>query len=131
VTPGGLRVDGTALGWRFSRSSGAGGQHVNTSDTKVALTCELAVSGLPDDVIGRLTARHGSHITVVASDSRSQWRNRQIALERLAGVIDGAQLRTRPRRPTRPSRGATERRLEGKRQSSERKARRRWRPGDD
>ena len=131
TTPGGLVVQGASLTWRFARSGGAGGQHVNTTDSKAALTCDLAESGLPAHVVERLVARHGAMVTVVASTHRSQWRNRRDALDRLAAIVDGATVTSRPRRPTRPSRGAREARLQDKRQASQRKSQRRWRPGDD
>lgn len=131
VTPSGLRIAHESLTWRFTRSSGAGGQHVNTADTKVTLTCELAEAGLPDDVTERLVQRLGSSVTVVASGSRSQWRNRQEARERLAARLDGAVVNRRARRATRPSRGAQEARLAAKHRSSQRKSERRWRPDQD
>lgn len=126
-TPGGLHIPAEALTWRFSRSSGAGGQHVNTSDTKVTLSCDLAEAGLEPEVEERLRARCGSVVTVVASGSRSQWRNRQEAAERLAARLDGAAAPRRARRATRPSRAAQQARLDDKRRASQRKAARRWR----
>ena len=130
VTPGGLRIDPAALSWRFSRSSGPGGQHVNTTESQVELRCDVALAGLPDAVRERVEARHGAELRVVASTERSQLRNRAEAWRRLAELLDEAAVPPRPRRATRPSRASKARRLDAKRQTGERKANRRWRPDD-
>lgn len=130
VTPGGLRVDPVSLSWRFSRSSGPGGQHVNTTESQVELRCDLATAGLPPGVAERVLARLGPEVRVVASTERSQLRNRAEAWRRLADQLDAAARPPRTRRPTRPSRGARERRLDDKRQAGERKSNRRWRPDE-
>jgi ribosome-associated protein len=130
VTPGGLRVDPACLTWRFSRSSGPGGQHVNTTETQVELRCDLTAAGLPVAVAERLVARLGPEVRVVASTERSQLRNRAEAWRRLAEQLDAAARPPRTQRATRPSRGARERRLDDKRQTGERKSNRRWKPDD-
>ncbi len=124
-TPGGLRVPAGALSWRFSRSGGPGGQHVNTADSRVELSCDLArVLGAPE-ALARIRQRLGDHVRVVVSAERSQLQNRQIARRRLAERLDAAARAPRRRRPSRPSRGAREARLQEKRENAQRKARRR------
>ena len=130
VTPGGLRLDPAAVTWRVSRSGGPGGQHANTSDTSVTLTVHLPAAGLAEGDTARLTAALGTTVSARASDSRSQWRNRQLAWERLAARLDGASRPPRPRRPTRPSRSARAERLDTKRRRSDVK-RARQRPSHD
>ncbi len=110
------------LRWRFSRSSGPGGQSVNTSDTRVELSYDVARSpALPASLRARALDRLGDRlvdgvVTVTASEHRSQLRNREAALVRLAAVLREALAPPRQaRRPTRPTRSARERRLELKR----------------
>jgi ribosome-associated protein len=131
TTPGGLVVPPTALTWRYSRASGPGGQHVNTSDTRVELVCELAECGFVPHLYQRLVTELGETVRCVAARSRSQLRNREAAAARLAALLDQAAIPPVPRRPTKPSRGAKERRLTEKRNVGERKSARRWKPGDD
>lgn len=126
ITPAGWRLNPAAFSWRFSRSSGPGGQHVNTTDSKAELICDLSQAGLPDAVAERVIAKLGQDVRVVASSERSQRRNRAEALERLAVMIDDAAKVPTRRRPTRPSRGAVERRITSKKHTSARKADRRW-----
>jgi ribosome-associated protein len=128
VTSRGLRVPASAIRWWASRSGGPGGQHANTSDTQVTVELDLAGAGLPDGVTERLRTAHGDAVRATSSDSRSQYRNRQLARKRLADLVDGAAKPPARRRPTKPSRGAKRRRLEAKRQQSEKKSRRSWRP---
>ncbi len=130
VTPGGLRVDPASLSWRFSRSSGPGGQHVNTTDSQAELRCDLLAAGLPPTVAERVLDRLGPEVRIVASTERSQLRNRAEAWRRLAEQLDAAARPPRTRRATRPSRGSKERRLDAKRQTGERKSNRRWKPDD-
>ncbi|MDP9021201.1 MAG: aminoacyl-tRNA hydrolase [Actinomycetota bacterium] len=111
---------------RFARSGGPGGQHVNTSATKVELRFDLEETGaLTDEQKQRVRERLGSRLTndgvlvLHASEHRSQTRNRQAAVGRLRNLLrDALEVRT-PRKPTRPSRSARERRLQHKRERSE------------
>jgi ribosome-associated protein len=119
-----------ALTWRFTRASGPGGQHVNKTSTRVELDCDLSMSGLPEPLVERLTAKLGPVVRVVAADTRSQTRNREIAEQRLIETLQRASVVPRTRRKTRPKRGAVEERLNEKRKHSERKQGRAWR-GDD
>lgn len=130
TTGRGLVIPGAALRWWASRSGGPGGQHANTSDTAVTMELDLDSSSLPESVASKLRAEHGDTVRTSAADSRSQFRNRQIARQRLADLIDEAAQPRRRRRPTRPSRGAQRRRLDAKAQQSEKKRRRSWRPDD-
>jgi ribosome-associated protein len=115
-----LVIPGEELTERFSRSSGPGGQGVNTTDSRVELVWDLGASALPGEVVDRLRRRLGSRLSgdalvVVASERRSQLRNREAARERLAALVrDALAPLPPPRRATRPSRGATERRLAAK-----------------
>ncbi|MDQ3782874.1 MAG: aminoacyl-tRNA hydrolase [Actinomycetota bacterium] len=132
VTPGGLRVEPTALAWTASRSGGPGGQHANTSDTAVTVTIDVDGAGLPPPVRDRIVEVLGATVTARAADTRSQWRNRQLAWQRLAARLDAAATPQRRRRLTLPPRAADVRRLAEKRRRSEVKRRRRtgW-DGDD
>jgi ribosome-associated protein len=127
---GGLAVPMSEVELRASRSSGPGGQHANVTASRVEAVFDVEASQALDDVQrARLLERVGPQVTAVAQEARGQARNRELALERLAGRI-AAGLRVQPeRRPTRPSRASRERRLEQKRRTSERKAGRR-RPAD-
>jgi ribosome-associated protein len=120
------------LKWRFSRSSGPGGQSVNTADSRVELSLNLATTTALGPVqrarvLERLEGRLvDGVITVTASEHRSQLRNREAALERLAGILAKAVAPPPPiRRPTRASRGAVERRLAEKRRRAQTKRLRR------
>jgi ribosome-associated protein len=119
---GWLMIPGSELHERFSRSSGPGGQSVNTADSRVELSFDVGQSSaLPEwaraRVAERLAGRLASGVlTVTASEQRSQLANRQGARSRLAALLrDAVAPPQRPRVPTRPSRGANERRLEAKR----------------
>jgi ribosome-associated protein len=122
---GWLVIPGSELHERFSRSSGPGGQSVNTADSRVELSFDVGQSSaLPEwaraRVAERLAGRLASGVlTVTASEQRSQLANRQGARSRLAALLrDAVAPPRRPRVPTRPSRGANERRLEAKRNRS-------------
>ena len=117
------------LEWRFSASGGPGGQHVNTSNTRAEVRFDIAGSpSLGPRQRARLIERFGPELRVVASDERSQLRNRQLALERLRSrLADGLHIE-RARRPTAPTRGSKEERLESKRRRGETKRRRTARP---
>jgi len=116
------RIPLDELEWRFSSSGGPGGQHANTSNTKVEVRFDVAGSpSLGPRQRARLLERLGPLVRVVASDQRSQARNRDLALDRLADRLAGG-LRTDPeRRPTRPRPGAKAARLDDKRRRSETK----------
>ncbi len=125
VTPA-LTVPAAELRWRFSRASGPGGQGVNTTDSRVELTWELGSSAvLSPATLERLRTRLASRLTndavvVVASEYRSQRRNREAARLRLAALLRAALAPAPPaRRATRPTAAARRRRLEDKRHRSE------------
>jgi ribosome-associated protein len=106
--------------FRFSRSSGPGGQHANTSETRVEAVFDIEASkALSPTQKQRVLARTGPLIRAVAQDERSQWRNRELAVERIADQLRDALRVERTRVPTRPSVAARERRLEEKRRRSE------------
>ena len=128
VTSRGLRVPGAVLRWRATRSGGPGGQHANTSETAVTIEFDVADAGLPDAVSARLRSAHGATVSAFSADSRSQYRNRTLARKRLADLVDDAGRPRARRRPTKPTRGSQRRRLEAKRQQSEKKQSRSWRP---
>ncbi len=124
---------------RFSRAGGPGGQHVNTSATRVEVVLDVEGSPtLTDDEKARIGRRLGrrldaeGRLRVVAQDERSQARNRALATERLCELVRTALAPPPPpRRPTRPGRAATEERLAEKRRASARKRARRPPAGDD
>ena len=141
VTPGpgaprGLTVPAGELVERFSRSSGPGGQHVNTSDSRVQLSVDVGTTSALDEsqrarVLRNLAARlSGTVLTVSAEEHRSQRRNRAAARQRLADLLREAVAPSVPRRPTRPTRGSRRRRVEGEQRRSEVKRNRR-RPDTD
>jgi ribosome-associated protein len=114
------------LEWRFSASGGPGGQHANTSNTRVELRFDVAHSpSLSDDVRATLLERFGPSIRIVARDQRSQAQNRELAMKRLAGRLASALTRPSPRRPTGPSLASQRRRLEWKRRRAAIKRQRR------
>src|SRR5688500_11735387 len=111
---------------RFSRSSGPGGQHANRSETRVEAVFDVEASqALTEIQRRRVLARVGPVIRAVAQDERSQWRNRELAIERVAAQLREALHVERKRVPTKPSRASRERRLEDKRRRSETKRLRR------
>ena len=114
------------LEWQTSRSGGPGGQHANTSDTRVEVRFDVAGSpSLGPRQRARLLEKLGPVVRATASDSRSQARNREIALERLrTRLADGLRIE-RPRRATKPTKVARARRLDAKRRQSARKRDRR------
>jgi ribosome-associated protein len=116
----------TELEWRFSASGGPGGQHANTANTRAEVVFDVTTSAaLSAHQRTLLLERLGPSVRVVASDERSQARNRQLAMERLAQRVDEALRVERPRRPTAPTRGSKERRLRAKQLRSARKQERR------
>lgn len=121
---GRLSLPESEMTWRFSRSSGAGGQHVNTTDTRVELIWSLADTAALSQVQKELAAQRLSNrlvdgtITVVSSQYRSQHRNREAARVRLEDLVSQAIVPPRPRRATRPSRASKERRIDAKKRRS-------------
>lgn len=121
------------LSWRFSRSSGPGGQHVNTTDTRVELVWSLADSASLSASQKELVTRHlrhrviGGEITVVASQYRSQHRNREAARVRLEELVSKALVPPKARHATKPSKAARQRRLDDKKRRGDLK---RGRGGD-
>jgi ribosome-associated protein len=116
---------------RTSRSSGPGGQHANVTASRVEAVFDVdASSTLTDAQKARIRARAGARVTASAQDTRSQSRNRDLALERLAARISAALETRRARTPTRPTTASKRRRLESKRRRSETKQARR-RPSSD
>jgi ribosome-associated protein len=109
--------------FRASRSSGPGGQHANVTASRIEAVFEIEASeALSDQQRTRLLRKLGPTVSAVAQDTRSQTRNRELALERLREKLVEGLRRPKPRRPTKPSRAARERRLEQKKRRSERKA---------
>lgn len=128
---GSLRIPLAELTWRFGPSGGPGGQHANRSNTRAEVRFDVAGSpSLGPRQRARLLERLGDEVRVVADDERSQLRNRELAVERLRSRLAEALRRDPPRRPTAPSRGAKERRLDEKRRKAETKRARnaRWSP---
>ena len=128
--PDGLVIPASELVERYSRSSGPGGQSVNTTDSRVQLSFDLAGPVLSDTQRERALARlghrlDGTVLTVDSSQERSQFRNRTAARERLAALLREALAPPPPpRRPTRPSRGSVDRRLTSKARRGELKRQR-------
>ena len=121
-----LRIPVSELQFKFSASGGPGGQNANKVATRVELRFDVAGSpSLGPYQRSRLLDRLGPEVRVVADDERSQLRNRQLATERLRERLAAALRVEKTRRPTRPSKGAKERRLAEKRRLSERKRSRR------
>jgi ribosome-associated protein len=122
--PRGLELPGDELDERFSRSSGPGGQGVNTTDSRVELSWSITGSsvltdGQRDMLLARLDGRVADGtVTVAASEYRSQLRNRLAARERLATLIADGLTPTTPRRATRPTKASKQRRLDTKHQRS-------------
>ena len=122
--PGGLSIPDGDLEESFSKSSGPGGQSVNTTDSRVEVALDLRTcNGLTDAQRERAIGRLGDRVTVTASEHRSQHRNRVAARQRLADRLREALAPPPlPRVPTKPTRGSRRRRLEGKKRRSQVKA---------
>jgi ribosome-associated protein len=115
---------------RASRSSGPGGQHANVTASRIEVAFDVAASeSLSEEQKRRISGRLGPVVRAVAQETRSQTRNREMALSRLEERLGRALAVRRSRTPTKPSRGAKERRLQAKRRQGERKRDRR-RPDD-
>lgn len=128
----GIVIPAGELRWRFSRSSGPGGQGVNTTDSRVELSWDLAASSaLGQAAAQRAVERLGERLvdgvlTVTAAEHRSQWQNRRAAVDRLRSVLAAALAPPpRPRVATRPTKGSVQRRLDDKRRRARTKALRR------
>jgi ribosome-associated protein len=116
---------------RASRSSGPGGQHANVTASRIEAVFDVEASTvLTDAQKARIRARCGPRVTAIAQDARSQSRNRELALDRLATRLAAALHVHKPRRATRPSRAAKAARLDAKRRHSAKKAARRAPPVD-
>lgn len=122
----GLTIPESELSWRFSRSSGPGGQSVNTADSRAELVWDTAGSVVltasqREQLLERLSNRIvDGTLTIAASEHRAQLRNREAARARLAAIVADALLPPSPsRRPTKPSRGARKRRLEAKKRRTD------------
>ncbi len=132
-----VSIPAAELEIRATRAGGPGGQHVNKTSTRVEVVWRMAESAALSEaqrerlrtvLASRLDSRGA--LRVVAADTRSQSRNRELALERLAGVVRAALVIPKVRRPTKPSRAANARRVETKKRRSARKRDRRWK-GED
>jgi len=114
------------IDYRFSRSSGPGGQHAQKSDTRVEASFDVeASSALSEAQKRRVVGKAGPVLRAIAQDERSQWRNRELATERLVESLREALRVPRRRRPTKPTKASRERRLEQKRRRSNTKRLRR------
>jgi ribosome-associated protein len=130
-----VSIPRSELDFRASRSSGAGGQHVNKTSSRIEVFWNpLSSRALTEDQRDRLRHKLATRITtegsirVVASDMRSQGRNKELAEERLADLVRAALLVPKKRRPTRPTRASKEARLEGKKRQSHKKQERSKKP---
>ena len=128
----GLTIPESELSWRFSRSSGPGGQGVNTADSRAELVWDVAASTVlstvqRDRLLDRLSGRVVDGVlTIAASEHRAQLRNREAARLRLAELVaDALQPPASPRRPTRPTNGSKQRRLKAKQRRTDLKRLRR------
>ncbi len=134
----GLLIPAAELQWRFSRASGAGGQHVNKVEKAVELVFDLTASKVigpfrKQRIIDQIGSRLiGGCLRVSVSEQRSQFQNRQLALQRLADLLrEGLKPPPKTRKPTKPSRGAKKRRMEDKKQRGQIKKARQSRPSMD
>jgi ribosome-associated protein len=121
-----VSIPRSEIDFRYSRSSGPGGQHAQKSDTRVEATFDVEASAaLTPAQKRRVVARAGPVLRAVAQDERSQWRNRELATERLVEALREALRVPRKRRPTKPTQASRERRLEQKRRRGDIKRQRR------
>lgn len=131
VTPAGVSVSDYNLRWSFSRSGGAGGQHVNTSDTTVTLQCSVEDISGPPHLLERIRVNLNSDMVIVTvSKRRSQWQNRLTAADLMRERLTSLSQRQVPRRETRVPHAAKRRRATEKKMTAERKRERKV-SGDD
>ena len=130
-------IAASELRWRFSRSSGPGGQNVNTTDSRVELVFDLIATTALSPALRARALQHlearlvEGCVVIAASEHRYQWQNRMAAQRRLVELLqDALKPPPPPRRATKPSRGAVQRRLQAKKQRSAVKQQRRARPDD-
>jgi ribosome-associated protein len=121
----GMTIPASAMTEVFETSGGPGGQHANRNETAVTLRLDLARASLPEAIAERLVARLGETVEVMASESRSQWRNRAIARRRLREKLEAAMVEPPTRRRTRRTKASNRRRLAEKKARSETKRLRR------
>jgi ribosome-associated protein len=118
----GVAIPRAEIAIRASRSSGPGGQHANVTASRVEASFDVHASeALTESQKARIAARLGPRVTAVAQDTRSQARNRELALERLAERLAGALVVRRSRTPTRPTKASKTRRLDAKRRRGDTK----------
>jgi ribosome-associated protein len=127
----GVRIPLSEIELRTSRSSGPGGQHANVTASRVEAVFDVHASSLSDAQKARIAARLGPRVTASAQDTRSQLRNRELALERLGDRLAKALEVARPRHATRPTAASRRKRAEGKRRRSEVKRARRRPSGEE
>ena len=131
-----IEIPRSDLNFRTARSGGPGGQHVNTADTKVILSYDIANSAVLREALSeakfeRLVERLGNKLDkegvlqVTCQETRSQLSNKEIAVERFTAILKGALVEPKKRKKTKPSRAAKERRLQAKKRQSDRKKERR------
>jgi ribosome-associated protein len=125
ITVGRWLIPESELEERFETSGGPGGQHANKNETAVILRFDVTSSSLPEEIRHKLARRVGPVIEVTAADTRSQWQNRGLARERLTERLERALVDPKPRKKTKPTRAARERRLATKKARSNLKQRRR------
>jgi len=130
----GVRVPSSAVSVEFGPSQGPGGQNVNRRSTRAILRAQTGGLGLSAPAANRLRKLAGSKLTdddvilITGDEHRSQAANKQACYERLAGMIRQARTPPKKRKPTKPTRGSIERRLEAKKRKSSIKKNRKWKP---
>jgi ribosome-associated protein len=127
----GVEIPATSVNWRFDPSGGPGGQHANRSNTRVEATLNLTDLDIPHEFATRLQNAYGFELKVVVDQTRSQTRNRDLALDRLEERLRSALVTKPKRRKTKPSRSAKRRRVDSKRRRGDLKKTRRSPATDD